>query len=179
MKKTTIALVLMLWGASLFAQYSYFYGKNKIVRQAFPWKYADTKNFRIYHYIDDKDLLNRVAVEAEKAYEKLSSLLNMTIQEKTPIIFYNKQTDLEQTNLYPGIIAPGSFEGFTEPVGHRVVIYGNRTSEDLGRLIIHELSHSFQHAILYKSRPSGMFDYNRPAVDGALDDPGRSIAGTP
>jgi len=164
MKKNTIALALLLWTASLFGQYSYFYGKNKIVRQAFPWKYADTKNFRIYHYIDDKDLLNRVAVEAEKSYEKLSSLLNISIEERTPIIFYNKQTDLEQTNLYPGIIAPGSFEGFTEPVGHRVVIYGNRTSEDLGRLILHELSHSFEFAILYKNRPSGMFDYNRPPL---------------
>ena len=164
MKKTIIALALTLWAASLPAQYSFYYGKNKIVRQAFPWKYADTKNFRIYHYMDDKDLLNRVADEAEKAYEKLSTLLNMTIEERTPIIFYNKQTDLEQTNLYPGIIAPGSFEGFTEPVGHRVVIYGNRTAEDLGRLIIHELSHSFQHAILYKNRPAGMFDYNRPPL---------------
>ncbi len=164
MKKTTIALALLLWTASLFGQYSYFYGKNKIVRQAFPWKYADTKNFRIYHYMEDKDLLNRVAVEAEKSYEKLSSLLNVSIEERTPIIFYNKQTDLEQTNLYPGIIAPGSFEGFTEPVGHRVVIYGNRTSEDLGRLILHELSHSFEFAILYKNRPSGMFDYNRPPL---------------
>ena len=44
------------------------------------------------------------------------------------------------------------------------MIYGNRTSEDLGRLIIHELSHSFQNAILYKNRPSGMFDYNRPPL---------------
>ena len=164
MKKTTLVIILLLCAASVSAQYAYFYGKNKIVRQAFPWKYADTKNFRIFHYMDDKDLLNRVAVEAEKAYEKLSTLLNMTIEERTPIIFYNKQTDLEQTNLYPGLIAPGSFEGFTEPVGRRVVIYGNRTAEDLGRLIIHELSHSFQHAILYKNRPVGMFDYNRPPL---------------
>ncbi|MCU0236716.1 MAG: BamA/TamA family outer membrane protein [Acidobacteria bacterium] len=164
MKKITIALLLLLVAAALPAQYSYYYGKNKVVRQAFPWKYADTKNFRIFHYIDDQELLNRVANEAEKAYEKLSTLLNMTIEERTPIIFYNKQTDLEQTNLYPGIIAPGSFEGFTEPVGHRVVIYGNRTPEDLGRLIIHELSHSFQHAILYKNRPAGMFDFNRPPL---------------
>lgn len=164
MKKNILALALMLWAATLPAQYSYFYGKNKVVRQAFPWKYADTKNFRIYHYIDDKELVNRIAVEAEKAYEKLSSLLNITIEEKTPIIFYNKQTDLEQTNLYPGLIAPGSFEGFTEPAGHRVVIYGNRTAEDLGRLIIHELSHSFHHEILYKNRPTGLFDYNRPPL---------------
>jgi hypothetical protein len=164
MKKNTIALILLLCAATLSAQYYFYYGKNKIVRRAFSWKYSDTKNFRIYYYIDDQDLIQRVAVEAEKAYEKLSSLLNVTIEDKTPIIFYNKQTDLEQTNLYPGLIAPGSFEGFTEPVGHRVVIYGNRTPEDLGRLITHELSHSFQNAILYKNRPSGMFDYNRPPL---------------
>ena len=164
MKKTTIAMSLLLCAAALSAQYSFYYGKNKIVRHAFPWKYVETKNFRIYHYIDDQELIKRVAVEAEKAYEKLSALLNMTIEEKTPLIFYNKQTDLEQTNLYPGLIAPGSFEGFTEPVGHRVVIYGNRTGEDLGRLIIHELSHSFEHAILYKNRPSGMFAIQRPPL---------------
>ncbi len=164
MKKTTIALVLALCASLLSAQYSFYYGKNKIVRHAFPWKYVETKNFRIYHYIDDQELLARVAAEAEKAYEKLSTFLNVTIEEKTPIIFYNKQTDLEQTNLYPGIISPGSFEGFTEPVGKRVVIYGNRSSDDLGRLITHELSHSFENAILYKNRPSGMFDFNRPPL---------------
>ncbi len=162
MKKTAIALVFLFCAALLPGQYSYYYGKNKIVRTPFPWKYVETKNFRIFHYIADQELLRRVAVEAEKAYGKLSTLLNVTIEEKTPIIFYDKQTDLEQTNLYPGIIAPGSFEGFAEPVGHRIVIYGNRTSEELGRLIIHELSHQFEYAILYKNRSTGMFDYNRP-----------------
>jgi len=161
MKKTTIALVLLFCATVLSAQYSFYYGKNKIVRHAFPWKYVETKNFRIYYYMDDPELLGRLAREAEKAYEKLSTFLNVSIEEKTPIIFYNKQTDLEQTNLYPGLIAPGSFEGFTEPLGRRVVIYGNRTSEDLGRLITHELTHSFENAILYKNRPFGMFDFNR------------------
>ena len=164
MKKTTFAVFCLFCVTALFGQYSFYYGKNKIVRHAFPWKYVETKNFRIYHYTDDPELLQRLAREAEKAYEKLSTLLNITIEEKTPLIYYNKQTDLEQTNLYPGLIAPGSFEGFTEPVGNRVVIYGNRTSEDLGRLITHELSHSFQHAILYRNRSLGMFDFNRPPL---------------
>ena len=111
MKKTTIALALVLCASLLSAQYSFYYGKNKIVRHAFPWKYVETKNFRIYHYIDDQELLARVAREAEKAYEKLSTFLNVSIEEKTPIIFYNKQTDLEQTNLYPGDHLPGQLRG--------------------------------------------------------------------
>ena len=45
-----------------------------------------------------------------------------------------------------------------------MVIYGNRSSDDLGRLITHELSHSFENAILYKNRPGGMFDFNRPPL---------------
>lgn len=164
MKKTTLVIVLMLCAVSAFGQYSYFYGKNKIVRQAFPWQYVDTKNFRIFYYTTDKDLLSRLAREAEKAYDKLSSFLNVTIEEKTPLIYYEKQTDIEQTNLYPGLISPGSFEGFTESGNNRVVIYGNRTSEDLARLITHELSHSFQNAILYKRRSGGMFDFNQPPL---------------
>jgi hypothetical protein len=49
-------------------------------------------------------------------------------------------------------------------MGHRVVIYGNRTAEDLERLITHELSHSFENAILYKNRPTGMFDFMPPPL---------------
>ena len=164
MKKTTIAVVLLFCVVSVFAQYSYFYGKNKIVRQAFPWKYVDTKNFRIFHYTADQELLGRLARQAENAYEKISAFLNITIEKKTPLIFYDKQTDIEQTNLYPGLIPPGSFEGFTESDNNRVVIYGNRSSEDLSRLITHELSHSFENAILYKKHSTGMFDFNQPPL---------------
>jgi hypothetical protein len=165
MKKTAAFVVLcLLAGASAFGQYAYFYGKNKVVRQAFPWKYVDTKNFRIFYYTSDMEIVNRLVTEAENSYLKLSTFLNVTIEKKTPLIYYEKQTDLEQTNLYPGIIAPGSFEGFTESNNNRVVIYGNRTSEELGRLITHELSHSFQNAILYKKSSRGMFDFNQPPL---------------
>jgi hypothetical protein len=164
MKKTTMALVLLLCALTGFAQYSYFYGKNKVVRKAFPWKYVDTKNFRIFHYTTDRELLKRLARQAEGAYDKISAFLNVTIEKKTPLIYYDKQTDIEQTNLYPGLIAPGSFEGFTESNNNRVVIYGNRSSDDLARLITHELSHSFENAILYKTRSGGMFDFNQPPL---------------
>ena len=164
MKKTTMVIVLLLCAVSVFGQYAYFYGKNKVVRHAFPWKFVDTKNFRIFYYTTDQEMLGRLVVQAENAYEKLSSFLNVTIAKKTPLIYYEKQTDIEQTNLYPGLIAPGSFEGFTESNNNRVVIYGNRTSEELARLITHELSHSFENAILYKKRSGGMFDFNQPPL---------------
>ncbi len=172
MKKSTIAVILLFCAAALSAQYSYYYGKNKIVRHAFPWKYAETAHFRIYHYIDDTELLGRLVREAEKAYEELSSFFNVSIESKTPIIYYNKQTDLEQTNLYPGLIPPGSFEGFAEPVNNRVVVYGNRTKEDMSRLLKHELTHIFEFTILYKARSNGMFDFNRPpewVLEGLAD----------
>jgi len=162
MKKTIIALVLALCAASVSAQYAYFYGKNKIVRKAFPWKYADTKNFRIFHYTDDPELLARLARQAEDAYDKLSAFLNVTIDRRTPIIYYDKQTDLEQTNLWPGLITPGSFEGFAESGYNRIVVYGNRSKEEMSRLMKHELTHIFEYTILYKGRGTGMFDFLNP-----------------
>ncbi|MCX6557303.1 MAG: hypothetical protein NTW95_07745, partial [Candidatus Aminicenantes bacterium] len=162
MKKTIIALVLALCAAGVSAQYSYFYGKNKIVRKAFPWKYADTKNFRIFHYTDNPELLARLARQAEKAYDEVSAFLNATIDHRTPIIYYDKQTDLEQTNLYPGLIAPGSFEGFAEPANNRIVVYGNRSKEEMARLLKHELTHIFEYTILYKGHATGMFDFLNP-----------------
>ena len=66
MKKTTFAFFFLFSAAALFGQYAFYYGKNKIVRQAFPWKYAETKNFRIYHYMDDQELLRRLPVKRKR-----------------------------------------------------------------------------------------------------------------
>lgn len=167
MKKTKIFLAFLFCGLIVFSQtfsYDYYYGKNKVIRRSFDWKYIETPHFRIFNYVNNPELINRIAEEAERAYNRLSLFLGVTIEEKTPIIFYNSQTEIEQTNLYPGLIPPGSFEGFTEPIGHRVVIYGNRPSDDLARLLIHELTHSFENEILYKNSRSSLMYFLRPPL---------------
>jgi hypothetical protein len=164
MKRLLLLGLLVAAQLPLAAQYGYYYGKNKVVHTRFDWKYVESAHFKVYYYDKSPQLVAAVTDTAEKAYAKISSFLNQQIEEKTPIIFYSKQTDLEQTNLYPGIIPPGSFEGFTEPIGHRVVIYGNRPSDDLERLITHELSHSFEHALLYKNLTSSMMAFQSPPL---------------
>lgn len=167
MKKTTVFLIFLFWGLVVFPQTfsnDFYYGKNKVIRRTFDWKYIETPHFRIYHYVKNADLLNRIAEEAEKSYSRLSLFFGATIAEKTPIIFYNNQTEIEQTNLYPGLIPPGSFEGFTEPIGHRVVIYGNRSGDDLARLLMHELTHSFENEILYKGARASLLNFQSPPL---------------
>ncbi len=164
MKRLLTVWLLAALAMPLAAQYGFYYGKNKVVYTRFDWKYIETPHFRIYHYEGTPQMATEIAAAAEKAYAKISTFLNQQIEERTPIIYYSKQTDLEQTNLYPGLIPPGAFEGFTEPIGHRVVIYGNRPADDLERLVTHELSHSFQHAILYKNLTSSLADFRSPPL---------------
>ncbi len=164
MRKIAALVIFCLCAWTLLAQYPFYYGKNKVIRRSFNWKVLETAHFQIHNYIDNPELIGRVATEAEKAYSRLSLFLGVTIDAKTPIIFYDKQTDLEQTNLFPGLIPPGSFEGFTEPVGHRVVIYGNRPSDELGRLISHELTHSFENQVLYKNSRGSLYFYQEPPL---------------
>jgi len=162
MKKRFLITMCLVAVLPLMAQYIPYYGKNKVIRKAFDWKVLESPHFQVYYYIDDLADVELVAQEAERAYARLSNFLGVTIKEKTPVIFYYRQTDIEQTNIFPGIIEPGMFEGFNEPIGHRLVIYGNRSKSDLARLIVHELTHSFEFEILYKGRTGSMFSVMQP-----------------
>jgi len=143
-------LMVIVFGGQLSGQYFPYYGKNKVVQITFRWNVLQTDHFRIHYYLDDQDFIKRLATIAEEAYSHHARFLGIEIEERIPLIYYNKQTEIEQTNIYPGLIPPGSFEGFSEPLGNRVVIYGNRSFSELKDLIVHELSHIFTYELLFR-----------------------------
>ena len=160
------ALMISLFTqAFLFAQYNFFdyYGKNKVIREHFKWKYDETDNFKIYYYVDNDILIKKLAAHAEEAYEQIATFLSITIEKKIPIIYYKSQPDFQQTNLYPGFLPPGVM-AFAEPIGHRIVIHGDQPYESLARTLTHELAHIFEFAIIYRDISAQRLDIAPPPL---------------
>jgi len=142
------ALVLALAVTGLYSQYyPVYYGKSKVIQYKFDWKMKETPHFRIHYYGSNPAMVKKIAEAAEDGYDKISRLLNVEIEKKTPIVFYRTHFDFEQTNLYPGFIPAGAL-AFAEPVGHRMVIQGEMSPDELSRTVIHELGHIFEYKIL-------------------------------
>lgn len=161
-----ILIVLILFTGvtvSIYSQYSYYYGRSKVVKKGFKWKYVETPNFKIYHYTDDREIIKKIAVTAENAYDRISKFLNIDVSKKIPIIFYNTHVDFEQTNIFPGFL-PAGVEAFAEPVNHRMVLNGDSSFEDLSRTLVHELGHIFEYEIIYKKSSKSILTFNRPPL---------------
>lgn len=153
MKKVTIPLfitLVLLCSSLVEAQYSWFYfGRSKEMLKAFPWQVQETAHFRIHHYSDDPDFIQKLAETAEQAYNDLSLFLDVEVEKKIPLIFYTSHIDFEQTNLISYM--PPGVEAFAEPIGERMVLHGDRNFSDFARTLVHELGHIFSFQIFYKN----------------------------
>ena len=162
-KLNKLIIFFLIFGlpVMIFSQYYYYYGKNKVVKSGFDWKYFDTQNFRIYHYVDNIGLLKKIAVTAENAYDKMSKYLNIEVDRRIPLIFYKTHVDFEQTNIYPSFLPPGA-EAFAEPITNRMVLHGDSSPEQLLRTLTHELGHIFEYQVLYRRSSRSLFRFRPP-----------------
>src|SRR5688572_15054321 len=91
------ALALLLLGVPgvLSAQY---FGRNKVQYESFDFKVIQTEHFDVYYYDREREAALDAARMAERAYAKLSKVLDHEFRERKPIILYASQTDFQQTN---------------------------------------------------------------------------------
>lgn len=121
------------------------FGRNKIQYETFDYKKIETDHFVIHYYPEMEPYMPKIARQAERWYERLSSVTGHEFEEgdRKPLIFYADDADFRQTNIVPGFI-PGGVRGLAEPAQDRVVMplapNHNVTHQVLG----HELVHSFQ-----------------------------------
>lgn len=160
-KKTILIILTLIFATSTIGAQYFYYGKNKVRRTKFDWNYIETDHFNIYYYTENIALINTIAKAAEQYFTQISDFLNTKPEEKIPVIFYNTHIDFEQTNLYPGFLPPG-VQAFAEPVAHRVVLHGDRGTEELLRTLHHELGHIFEYAVLYKGIKRSALALRRP-----------------
>jgi len=173
MKRKTIivTIIIMLTAGMIHSQY-YFFGKNKVRQTRFEWKILETEHFKVYYYTTDNiRLIKKIAQSAEQTYDRLSKFLNVQVEKKVPILFYRNHIEFEQTNLYPGFLPPAA-QAFAEPIGHRVVVQGDSSEEQLLGTLTHELGHIFEYAVWYQNVARSALAFRTPpmwVVEGFAD----------
>ena len=161
--KTIILIIIVLLSVNTaFSQY-FYYGKNKVRQSKFDWKYMETTHFKMYYYTSNINLIKEIAVSMENEYNRISKFLNVEVKKKIPVIFYNTHIEFEQTNLYPGFLPPGA-QAFAEPIGHRIVIHGDLSMDELLGTLTHELGHIFEYALLYQDISRSQMAFRSPPL---------------
>ena len=129
-------------GAPAVAQYSFYFGRNKIQYKDFDWNVLKTEHFDVYFYPEMQTLAEHGAAFAEEAYEELQNRFNFSLTNRVPIVFYSSQLHFKQTNITDGFI-PDGVGGFFEFLKGRVVIPANGNLHRFRRVVRHEMVHVF------------------------------------
>ena len=146
--------LLLVAGATLEShaqsEFNPYFGKNRVKYDHFDWHIYTTDHFEIYYYPELEEHLERVASYAESAYEKISAALRHDLAEKIPLVVFKTHSEFEQQNIIPSDIPEGVL-AFAEPQRGRMVLPIDEPSDQLYRLITHELTHRFEFDIIPRS----------------------------
>lgn len=124
------------------------FGQNKVQWKDLRWVTLTTEHFEVYYYEGTDEAALDAARMAERAYARLSTILNHQVSRKIPLILYASHSDFQATNVISNLISEGT-GGFTEHAKRRVVIPFTGGYGDLDHLLTHELVHAFQVDIIY------------------------------
>jgi Tol biopolymer transport system component len=143
------ALLLLLVGTPglLAAQY---FGRNKVQYTKFDFKVIQTEHFDVYFYEREREAAMDGARMAERAYAKLSKVLNHEFRERKPIILYASQTDFQQTNATE--VGGEGTGGVTDFARNRAVLPFTGSYADFEHVLIHEMVHQFQYDVWSRGR---------------------------
>ncbi len=140
-----------------------YFGKNKVQYDQFDWSVLETEHFHLYFYPAEEEAARDAARMAERAYAKLSKILDHEVKEPIPLILYASHTDFQQTNALSGLIDEGT-GGVTEFLKRRVILPFTGSYGELDHVLTHELVHAFQVDVLFgdKSPLSGRMAASPP-----------------
>lgn len=151
MKHAPVLLVaLLVWGGgNLRAQY---FGQNKVQYQTLDFAVIQTEHFDIYYHEGERRAALDAARMAERAYARLSRILNHQYRERQPIILFASHSEFQQNNVTD--IGEGT-GGVTEPFRHRILMPFTGSYADFEHVLQHEIVHQFQFDVFARGRIGG------------------------
>jgi len=133
-----------------------YFGRNRVKYATFDFKIAQTEHFDVYYYDRESLAAMDVARMAERAYARLSKILDHEFKERKPIILYASHSEFQQTNLAGGDVDEGT-GGFTDFLLHRNTFPLTGSYAETEHVLQHEMTHQFQFDIWASGRgPAGM-----------------------
>ncbi len=143
------SLALLLAGATPAIAQNYF-GQNQVQYDRFKWQILSTEHFQIYYYPEEQEATVDAARMAERAYARLSVVLDHQFREKKPIVLFSSRTDFGQNNV-TGDLGEGT-GGVTEANRHRMLLNFTGDYKSFEHVLMHEMVHVFQYDIFARGK---------------------------
>jgi Tol biopolymer transport system component len=122
-----------------------YFGQNQVQYDNFKWQVLDTEHFQIYYYPEERQATWDAARMAERAYARLSRVLDHQFREKKPIMLFSSRADFGQNNV-TGDLGEGT-GGVTEATRHRMLVNFTGDYRSFEHVLTHEMVHAFQYDI--------------------------------
>ena len=143
------AVAALLFSAVPLAAQNYF-GQNQVQYDRFRWRVKETDHFLIYYYPEETRAAMMAASMAERAYARLSRVLDHEFREKKPIMLFASRTDFGQNNV-TGDLGEGT-GGVTEAMRHRMLLNFTGDFRSFEHVLMHEMVHAFQYDIFARGK---------------------------
>jgi hypothetical protein len=142
LRRFSLAATLILAAPSALA--AQYFGQNRVQYTKFNFEVIKTEHFDIYFYERERAAAMDAGRIAERAYGRLSRILNHEFKERKPIILYASHSDFQQTNALGGDIGEGT-GGVTDFLKHRAIMPFTGSYRDFEHVLMHEMVHQFQY----------------------------------
>jgi hypothetical protein len=140
------ALAQVVPAAPAEAQY---FGRNKVQYRTFDFQVIRTEHFDVYYYPEARDAALDAARMVERAYARLSRVLQHEFRERKPLIVYASHADFQQTNALPFMLDEGT-GGVTESLKNRMILPFTGSYAEFDHVLTHELVHAFQYDVIFR-----------------------------
>jgi Tol biopolymer transport system component len=144
-----LALALAAGAPAAAAAQNYF-GQNQVQYDSFDWHVLETEHFLIYYYPEERAATTQAARMAERAYARLSRVLDHQFREKKPIVLFSSRTDFGQNNV-TGDLGEGT-AGVTEAQRHRMLLNFTGDYGTFEHVLTHEMVHAFQYDVFARGK---------------------------
>jgi WD40 repeat protein len=122
-----------------------YFGQNQVQYSRFDWHVLETDHFLIHYYSAERAFVTDAARIAERAYARLSRMLDHQFLEKKPIILYASRAEFGQNNV-TGDLGEAT-AGVTEAVRHRMILNFSGDFRSFEHVLTHEMVHAFQYDV--------------------------------
>ncbi|HVZ78189.1 MAG TPA: DPP IV N-terminal domain-containing protein [Gemmatimonadaceae bacterium] len=136
---------LALLAAARPAHAQSYFGQNQVQYAHFDWHVLETQHFLVYYYPEEREATMDAARMAERAYARLSRVLDYQFREKKPIVLFASRTDFGQNNV-TGDLGEGT-GGVTEALRHRMLLNFTGDLRSFEHVLTHEMVHAFQYDV--------------------------------
>src|SRR5688572_9250310 len=149
-RRWLLGVVAAVLVAAPSADAQFYFGQNQVQYDSFNWKVIETDHFLVHFYEGEETAARDAARMAERAYGRLSRILQHQFREKKPIVLFASRTDFGQNNVTGDL---GEFTGgVTDALRQRNILPFTGDYKSFEHVLTHEMVHQFYYDIFARGK---------------------------